>query len=94
MLGPEDEGVRIEEVDDAEAERIESGTTAEEAQRLDLEGQCSAIRAVLWANMAAVYLKLVRSMSRRATNCMLTSRPDAVTYTGAEQRGCRVVYGR
>jgi hypothetical protein len=55
-----DEGIRIEEVDDAEAARIESGATAEEVQRADLEERCRMLRAVLWSNMAAVYLKLVR----------------------------------
>lgn len=57
----EDEGVRIEEVDDAEAERITSGAMTEEVKRLELEQRCGALRAVLWANMAAVYLKLVRN---------------------------------
>lgn len=61
----EGEGVRIEEVDDAEAERITSGAMNEEVKRLELEQGCGALRAVLWANMAAVYLKLVRDLALR-----------------------------
>lgn len=55
----EEEEVMIEEVDEEEAERIERGVSAEEEEKARLGEECRVMRAVVWSNIAAGYLKLV-----------------------------------
>lgn len=55
----EKEEVKIEEVDEEAAERIERGVSAEEEEKARFEKECRVLRAVVWSNIAAGYLKLV-----------------------------------
>ncbi|CED84573.1 TPR repeat-containing protein [Phaffia rhodozyma] len=54
----EEEGLQIVEVDEEEAARIERGETEEERKRRNLEEKVVRLRAVIWGNVAACYLRL------------------------------------